>query len=292
VSGVWLDAMLGDERLPPAFREQVAFVYEPLADALAAEAAHGVRVVGVCGPQASGKSTMTAVLARLLGERGLRAGTVALDDLYLPLADRRTLAEQVHPLLLTRGVPGTHDVELGLRLLDDLLGAATVRMPRFDKAADDRAPEDGWTVYAAPADVVLFEGWCVGARAQPESVLAEPTNALEADEDPDGRWRRWVNAQLAGPYQQLFGRLDRLVFLQPPGFETVLSWRLQQEHKLRDRLRAAGGDMRRSMTDAEVGRFVSHYERLTRWVLSEMPARADWLIRLDADRRGALTSRT
>ena len=288
----WLDDFRGRERLPAAFQDEVAQVHAPLAEAIAAAArARPGLVVGVCGPQASGKTTMSAVLARLLEQQGLRAATLALDDLYLPRADRALLGARVHPLLATRGVPGTHDVALGLELLDALRRSGPAAVPKFEKAADDRADEAEWPVFEGPADVVLFEGWCVGARPQSQDALAEPVNALEREEDPEGRWRGWVNAQLAGPYQRLFGRLDRLVLLQAPGFEAVLRWRTEQEHKLRDRLTAAGGDMRRSMTDAQLARFVSHYERLTRWVLAEAPSRADWLIRLDEERRGALISR-
>lgn len=287
----WLQALLEVERLPPTYAEEVERVHAPLADALAAEArATPGRVVGVCGTQASGKSTMTAVLVRLLAERGLRAAPLALDDLYLTRAERRRLAETVHPLLAIRGVPGTHDPALGEAVLEGLLRPGPTRVPRFEKATDDRAPEADWPVFEGPADLVLFEGWCVGARPQGEAALAEPVNALEREEDPDGRWRAFAEAALAGPYQSLFARLDRLVMLQAPGFEVVLRWRTEQEHKLRDRMQAAG-DLRRSMSDAEVARFISHYERLTRWILQEMPPRADWLIELDEGRRGRLVRR-
>ena len=291
MTAAWLADLLAAERLPPAYAGEVERVHAPLADALAADARRrpGL-VVGVCGTQASGKSTMTAVLARLLAERGLRAAPLALDDLYLPRADRRRLAATVHPLLATRGVPGTHDVALGHAVLDALPRPGRVAVPRFEKAADDRAREAEWPVVEGPADVVLFEGWCVGARPQDEGAFAAPVNALEREEDPDGRWRRFANDALAGPYQSLFSRLDRLVMLKAPSFEVVLRWRTEQEHKLRDRLRAEG-DLRRSMSDDEVARFIVHYERLTRWILEEMPPRADWLVELDAERRGRLRER-
>ena len=124
---------------------------------------------------------------------------------------------------------------------------------------------------------MLFEGWCIGARAQGAAALAQPINALEAQEDPQGLWRGYVNAQLDGPYQALFGRLHELVLLQAPSFEAVLGWRLEQEHKLIART----GE---GMSDAEVARFIAHYERLTRWILAEMPTRADLVIPLAPDR--------
>ncbi|HEX2560610.1 MAG TPA: kinase [Phenylobacterium sp.] len=257
-------------------------LHRPLVERIAAEARAAGRcwIVGVCGTQASGKSTLCAVVARLLEEEGLRAAVISIDDLYLTREEREALAREVHPLLITRGVPGTHDVDLGLRLFDELARAGSVRLPRFEKARDTRRPTQDWDSYEAPADVVLFEGWCVGARPQDEAALAQPVNALERDEDPDGAWRAYANTQLAGPYQALFGRLDRLVMLQAPGFETVLDWRREQEAKLRARLAAQGGDLSRTMDEAALVRFIAHYERLTRHILSEMPARADVLARL------------
>jgi D-glycerate 3-kinase len=116
-------------------------------------------------------------------------------------------------------------------------------------------------------------------------ALAVPVNDLEREEDSDGRWRAYANAALAGPYRDLFARLDRLVLLQAPGFEAVLDWRREQERKLRDRLAREGAGATRAMNDAEVARFIAHYERLTRWILEEMPGRADVVIALDAARR-------
>lgn len=282
----WLAAFRSAEALPAQFEETVERLHRPLAEKIAAEArAAGRRwIVGVCGTQASGKSTLCAVVARLLEAQGLRAAVISIDDLYLTREAREALARAVHPLLVTRGAPGTHDVELGMRLLDELARPGTVRLPRFDKARDTRRSPDEWEAFDAPADVVLFEGWCVGARPQDEAALAAPVNALERDEDPDGAWRAYVNAQLAGPYQGLFGRLDRLVMLQAPGFETVLAWRLEQEAKLRARLTAEGSGLSRTMDEAALVRFIAHYERLTRHILAEMPARAHVVARLGPTR--------
>src|SRR5262249_51542892 len=151
-------------------------------------------------------------------------------------------------------------------------------VPEFDKASDDRKPRAACRTISTPVDVVIFEGWCVGARAQGSAALGQPVNALEAEEDPQGIWRAYVNAQLDGPYQTLFARLNELVLLEAPSFEAVLGWRLEQEHKL---IARTG----QGMSDPEVARFIAHYERLTRAILAEMPARADVVIPLGADRR-------
>jgi D-glycerate 3-kinase len=288
VDPAWLERLIHDERLGDGFAAEVERLHAPLAARIAAVAMGPAFVVGICGPQGSGKSTTVRVVAALLEARGLKVATLSLDDLYLPRADREALAREVHPLLRTRGVPGTHDVALGLAVLDGLAGEGETALPRFDKAGDDRAPVEAWPVVAGPVDVVLFEGWCVGARPEPPEALAEPVNALERERDPDGIWRSYVNAALAGPYRALFARLDLLVLFTAPDFETVLSWRREQEAKLRRRLAEAGQGTDRAMSDEEVAVFVQHYERLTRHIAREMPARADLVSRLDADRRSSI----
>ncbi len=284
--GDWMADFLAAERLPASYARTIEAVAVPLAQRIETEAARsGGVVVGVCGPQASGKSTLTAVVKRLLEAGGLRVALFSLDDIYLTRAERQALARNVHPLLATRGVPGTHDVAWGQALLTDLRAPRQTLLPAFDKASDDRksgAPFEG------PADVVLFEGWCVGARPQEEVALARPLNALERDLDPDGVWRTYANTALARPYQELFSKLDLLVLLQAPGFEAVLDWRIEQERKLRERLAREGGDASRVMSDEQVGTFIAHYERLTRWILEEMPRRADIVVRLDKQRRASL----
>ena len=282
----WLSAFLRDERLPADFAVEIARLHAPLAARIAAVAMGSAFVVGICGPQGSGKTTTVRVVARLLEAQGLKVATLSLDDLYLPRADREALARDVHPLLRTRGVPGTHDVALGFATLDSLAGEGATVLPRFDKASDDRAPLETWPEVSGPVDVVLLEGWCLGARPESPEALAQPVNAVERERDPDGVWRAYVNAALAGPYRALFARLDLLVLFTAPDFDTVLAWRQEQEAKLRERL--AGEGRQGAMSADEVAQFVQHYERLTRHIAREMPARADLVIALDRDRRSSI----
>lgn len=212
--------------------------------------------------------------------RGLSVAVLSLDDLYLPPEARPV---QVHPLFATRGVPGTHDVGLGISVLDALKDGKTAALPRFDKATHRPLPRKDWPQIAAP-DLILFEGWCVGARPQNDQALDDPVNTLERDEDPQGLWRRYANQQLAGPYADLFARLDRLILLAAPGFEVVQGWRTQQEEALRRKLQAEGRDTSGLMDAAGLSRFIAHYERLTRHILEDMPRHADLTIRLGSDR--------
>lgn len=237
-------------------------------------------LIGLCGSQGSGKSTLCRELARHWAGEQLLTAVLSLDDLYLTRAERECLRREVHPLLATRGPPGTHDVKLGIATLKALGSHARVRLPRFDKANDERCPQADWHVVAAPVDVILFEGWCVGARPQSRAMLVDPVNALESTEDVDGRWRTYVNERLADEYQTLFALIDVQVLLAAPGFDVVLKWRTQQERELRAQTEGPA-----VMDDVALARFIQHYERLTRHILCEMPSRVDLLIPLDEERR-------
>lgn len=241
----------------------------------------GARLIGLCGAQGCGKSTIAEAVRQDFAERGLRVAVLSLDDLYLP-PDKRPVS--VHPLFATRGVPGTHDVALGVSVLDALKAGEVAALPRFDKATDHPVPRYDWP-YIAATDLILFEGWCVGARPQRESALRTPVNALERDEDPDGVWRAYVNQQLGGAYADLFARIERLILLAAPGFDVVQGWRTQQEDALRQRLQAEGRDTSGLMDTAALRRFIAHYERLTRHILEDMPRHASLTVYLDLSRR-------
>lgn len=244
--------------------------------------ATSVPVIGINGSQGSGKSTAAALLKCILTrvfER--RVCVFSLDDLYLKREQRQVLARDVHPLLITRGVPGTHDIALGCTLIDTLRNArvdSRTPIPQFDKAADEPVDSRQWPVFEGRPDCIVFEGWCVGARPEPDTRLRTPINRLERTEDARAIWRGYVNRWLHD-YARLFVKVDNLMMLKVPSFDQVYEWRLLQERKLAD---SASG---RVMSDEQVGRFVSHFERLTRWQLEEMPQRADVLLHLDEQHR-------
>lgn len=240
----------------------------------------GMQVLGISGLQGSGKSTLAAQVARAAVQAGLSAACLSLDDVYLTRGQRLRLAATVHPLLATRGPPGTHDLPLALATIDALRAGATPLLPRFDKLADDRLRPQHWPRPRRALDLLVLEGWCLGVPAEEAGALATPLNALEAGEDPDGTWRRFCNAALARHYPALWSRLDRLWFLQPPQFEAVYAWRWQQEQALE-----AARPGRAGMDRAALARFIQHYERISRQALRTLPARADRVVRLDARRR-------
>lgn len=288
------EALIRHEQLPDDFLATVQDYFYPLAQRLAAfqHTTQAPIIVGINGAQGTGKSTLALFLETLLTQHlACPCARFSLDDIYLTRLQRANLANTVHPLLQTRGVPGTHDVELGNRILDELLASGpndVVPIPAFDKSVDDRAPMQTWSLHRGEVKVVLLEGWCVAAlpETDPEHLMA-PINRLEEVDDPDGQWRQYVNHHLAAEYQQLFGRLDYLIMLQAPSMECILEWRTLQEQKLAERIGAHhnGAPALGVMSPQQIKRFIMHYERLTRVMLDEMPARTQALFTIDEQHR-------
>jgi D-glycerate 3-kinase len=279
----WERRWLDDEALPSSYAALAARHFAPLAQRLATrrrQQGHAL-LVAVNGSQGSGKSTCCGWLVQKLWHaHGLHAVALSLDDFYRTRAEREQLAATVHPLLRTRGVPGTHDIALLRETLDALLAgvAGTVAVPRFDKARDDRRPFAAWDRLQRPLDVILLEGWCLGAR--PGATLEPPINALEAAHDRDGRWRRYVNEALRREFLPLYERVDLWVMLRAPSFDSVLAWRREQERKLAARAGAGAA----VMSDEGVAEFIQYFERLTRHCLSSLPRHMDVIYELDHGR--------
>jgi len=239
-------------------------------------------LLGVNGAQGSGKSTLSGAVALILKERHLlNIADFSLDDLYKTRDERMHLAQTLHPLLITRGVPGTHDIELGLNIIENLCRKEPIHvaLPVFDKGIDDRLPMHEWKSVTTPVDIVILEGWCVGALPQSENGLHNPVNELERVEDSGSVWREYVNSCLATLYQTLFAKLDGLIMLKVPNMACIYEWRGLQEKKLAS-LHAGKSDVS-IMTATQLNRFIMHYERLTRHMLDEMPDRADLTLFID-----------
>lgn len=279
-----IDRFIEDHRLPASFRDTAGSCYLPLVEWIRRSfASDRPALLGISGAQGTGKSTLTAFLADVLEDTcGWRVAVLSLDDFYLTKDERRKLAQDVHPLLATRGVPGTHDAGLLRRCLARLMqleAGAACTLPRFDKARDDRCDAARWPTVNGPLDLVILEGWCVGSVPVPAARLAQPVNALERDRDPSGSWRRYVNDRLAGEYAAVFAPLDALVFLRAPDFDAICRWRLEQEEKLAA-MSPPGADG--VMDEREIRSFIQFFERITRDNLASMPARADVVLELNA----------
>lgn len=278
-----LERFMADRHLPESFLATATGCYEALAQWLDARLRRDATfLLGINGAQGTGKSTLADYLSLAIGESGERiVATLSIDDFYLTRAERRALAEQVHPLLAVRGVPGTHDVPMLRACLDrlrELQPGERCRLPRFDKATDDRAPEASWPGVEGPVDLVILEGWCVGSVAEPDAGLDMPVNALEETQDAHGRWRRYVNGRLRTDYAGIFAQLDALAFLQAPGFDAILRWRVKQERKL---AASAAPHAPGIMSDDEVREFIQYFERITRNNLATVRSNADIVLELD-----------
>ena len=279
----WQAEFTASQKLPLEYVDKIETVFS---DRLCHDALHRIGaksplLLGIYGAQGSGKSTLAAYLAKRHESYGRgQCVVLSMDDFYFTKAQRQQLARDVHPLLLTRGVPGTHDIVLLETTLDRLINfEGPVSIPRFDKLVDDRIPETQFhTVIAAPS-LVILEGWCVGIQTQNPADLTRPMNDLERIDDPDGIWRNYVNTCLERDYLRVWTRLDELWALLAPGFNVVSQWRLEQEVRL-----GAGSD-KPVMTAQQVERFVQYYERLTRSSLQAMPEFADLCLHLDTQRR-------
>ena len=276
------------ERLPSTYLLDATQYFLPLVRDIKAEiqsSRNGPFLIGINGAQGTGKSTLAKLLSALLTSTGYRTANLSIDDFYYSKAKRQELANEIHPLLRSRGVPGTHDVDLALNLIEQLYAAGSnqqITLPRFDKSLDDCRPVTACEQIQGPIDIIILEGWFVGAKAQAGDELTQAINELEINEDSDGRWRAYVNHQLAGSYQSLFEKIHLLLMLQAPGFEQILEWRSLQEEKLR---RLAVTDASGLMDRKAIKHFIQHFERLTRHCLRTLPDSADRVFQLNTEHR-------
>ena len=182
----------------------------------------------------------------------------------------------------TRGVPGTHDTKLLSKIFNDLgkKNFKSVYVPRFDKSIDDRFPKSKWQKISNKPDLIIFEGWCVGAKAQTKKQLLKPINILEKNNDSKLVWRTKVNNELNNNYRKIFSKIDCLVFLKVPNFECVYKWRLLQENKLK--LTSKG---KKIMSPKQVREFIMYYERITKQMLEDLSKNAYAVLSLDKKHR-------
>ena len=251
------------------------------------ERQNSTQIIGINGCQGSGKSTLADYLCtRITSEFNVTAVPLSLDDFYLTKAQRQKLSQDIHPLLATRGVPGTHDVDLAIDTINRLKTSKNTHITRFDKSTDDRVAKADSSSIQGPVGLIVIEGWCFGAESVHQQELLEPSNDLERQYDTDGVWRQYVNSALAGDYQTLFNMADRLVMLAAPSFDRVFQWRLEQEQKLIEALTLHKNKRLTSnaMNEKEIEHFIGYFQRITEHCLLTIPERADHLYRLNNDR--------
>ncbi len=242
-----------------------------------------IKIIGLTGGQGAGKSTITQIIKLIFEIKyNFNVTFFSIDDFYKTLREREILSKNIHPMFKTRGVPGTHDTKLLSKIFNDLSkkNFKPVYVPRFDKSIDDRFPKSKWQKISKKPDLIIFEGWCVGAKAQTKKQLLKPINILEKNNDSKLIWRTKVNNELNNNYRKIFSKIDCLVFLKVPNFECVYKWRLLQENKLK--LTSKG---KKIMSPKQVREFIMYYERITKQMLEDLSKNAYAVLSLDKKHR-------
>jgi len=218
--------------------------------------------LGFSGGQGSGKTTVVKILKIILKKFFKRKIHVSsIDDFYKTLEDRKRMSRAIHPLFRTRGVPGTHDINLIKKFFNFTRRKKfkKLKLPKFDKSIDDRLKKKYWTDIKNKPEIVILEGWCVGAKPQSNLLIKKPINILEKYEDVDLIWRKYVNQKLKNEYKKLFKMIDHFIFMKIPSFKFVFKWRLLQENKLKKK----SYSNKKIMSYSEIKRFIMFYERIT-----------------------------
>ena len=238
-----------------------------------------IKIIGLSGGQGSGKSTITRILKFILKKKyGLNLCVFSIDDFYKTKSERKKMSEKDHPLFLTRGVPGTHDTQLLNNILKKFKKKKfkNLLIPKFDKSIDDRSKKFKWQKIKKRPDIVILEGWCVGATHQKESDLKKPLNSIEKKFDQKLIWRRKVNYYLKNQYKKIFNKIDKLVYLKAPNFSYIYKWRLLQEQKMKLTLKN-----KKTMSKQQVKEFIMYYERITKHMIKNFYKISDMTIFLD-----------
>ena len=241
-------------------------------------------IIGLAGGQGSGKTTISSILTLILQKYfKLNVFKVSIDDFYKTRKDRKLLSKNKHPLLMTRGVPGTHDVDLMLKFFKKIKSKnfKNLEVPKFNKAIDDRCKKSLWYKLKSKPDVVIFEGWCVGARAQKASQLKKPINLLEKVYDQKIKWRFHVNKQLKTKYKTLFKQLDGLLYLKAKNFNLLRNWRLKQERKLC--VQTKSKKKLKIMSSGDVINFMQTYQRITQQMFKDAVKNSSIIINLNSN---------
>jgi len=225
--------------------------------------------LGLSGGQGSGKTTVTGILKIILKKFFKREIQVSsIDDFYKTLKDRNLMSRKIHALFKTRGVPGTHDINLLKKFFYNLkkINLKKFKSPKFDKSTDDRLKKKYWNNIKKKPEIVILEGWCIGAKPQSNALIKKPINILEKHEDRNFAWRKYVNEKLRREYKNLFAKIDHFIFIKIPNFNMVFKWRLLQENKLRKKFKSS----KKIMNNKEIKRFIMFYQRITLQMIKDL----------------------
>ena len=236
-------------------------------------------ILGLSGSQGSGKTTVTGILQIILKKFFKKnIYVISIDDFYKTLRDRNRMSQQKHSLFKTRGVPGTHDINLIKNFFISVKRKKfkKIKLPKFNKSIDDRSKKNYWHNINKRPEIIILEGWCVGAKPQIISSLRKPVNILERHEDKDLIWRKYANEKLKKEYKEVFAMIDYFIFMKVPNFKIVFKWRLLQENKLRKKLHYK----KKIMTYSAIKRFIMFYQRITLQMMKDLSKSASIVLLL------------
>ena len=239
--------------------------------------------VGLAGGQGTGKTTISSFIKIILTKYfKLKVFRISIDDFYKTRKERVNLSKQVHPMLLTRGVPGTHDVNMMLNFFRKVKSKKLKRLklPKFNKAIDDRYNKKYWYDIKDKPDVIIFEGWCVGAKSEKNNTLKKTINSMEKIKDQKQIWRKHVNQQLKSKYKNLYSQLNCLIYLKAKNFSLLQKWRLKQEQKLW--IRSKKNSNLKIMNKTDVINFMQTYQRITQNMFRNTPKYASIILNLNS----------
>ena len=221
-------------------------------------------IIGIHGPQGIGKTSLNKYLKKNLNNDKYNVIFLSLDDFYLKINDmKKFLSESENNLYKFRGFPGTHDIDLMINFFKQVKKKKfkTIFLPKFEKSIDDRVIKKKWYKLKKKPDVIIFEGWCVGAKSQKNKDLNKSINQLEKNHDQSLKWRKYVNKQLLNKYKKFHSMLDHLIYLKAESFEILRKWRLKQEKKLS--INTKNKKNLKIMSKQEVLTFMMTYQRIT-----------------------------
>ena len=240
--------------------------------------------VGLAGGQGTGKTTISSLIKIILTKYfNLKVFRISIDDFYKTRQERISLSKKIHPMLLTRGVPGTHDINMMLSFFRKVKSKKfkELKLPTFNKAIDDRFDKKKWYNLKEKPDVIIFEGWCVGAKSEKNKSLKKIINSMEKAKDQKQIWRKYVNDQLKSKYKKLYSQLNCLIYLKAKNFSLLQKWRLKQERKLW--INNKKNFNLKIMSKGDVINFMQTYQRITQNMFKYMPKYASIILNLNSN---------
>ena len=228
----------------------------------------------ISGPQGSGKTTLSQNIKKKLQSKKLKVLVLSIDNFYFSKKIRNKLSKKISKLLITRGVPGTHNLKSLKETLKIFKSNKKKRykLPYFSKGHDDILYSRSISL-TFPYDIFILEGWCLGYPGSKKKKLKKPINTLERNFDKNLKWRKYVNTMSKKYEVSIYKYSNFSVFLKIPSMKYVFGWRKKQEQQLAKKLR---------MNNNELKMFLSFYERITIDLLKNYKKYFDSFVRIDS----------